>query len=39
MFGGDPEEDFRRSIGLSPTLFPVLEGVDADPEQGGELGL
>jgi len=39
MRGRDAQQDFRGAIGLSPLLLPVLERVDADPQERRELHL
>src|ERR1035437_2371960 len=39
MRGGDPEQYLRRTVGLPALLFPVLERVDTDAEERGELRL
>jgi len=35
----DPEEHDGGALRPAPSLFPVLQRVDADPQERGELGL
>lgn len=39
MLGGHPEEHFGRALGFPSPLLPILESVNADPEQGREFRL